>query len=311
MLNSFSKLKNTINYYSLKEALDGLKTAVMFESKFNVVYENLAMKNLLEKLDINQKQSSFEIWQKLKSRQDSKIVDDQNILVFLDEKVYSFSIIKQSKIQIHAFDITKEYLTTLEVENKQVELKIKQSEILKMIENLDKIEREKEVLRLKSKLHDIIGQRLFILHHILDVIDEKTFDLNSVKSLLKTMLDEIDNEDISEAQNLQNSIVTSFEMIGFNIEISGEIPKETPKAKALIKIIRECATNAIRHANATKLFVNISDNKIEISDNGKFTNQTFIENTGIKGMRLNAETLGGELIISKDIGFKVVIKMQR
>lgn len=311
LLNSLTKLKSNINYYSLKEALDGLKTAVMFESEFNVVYENLAMKTLLEKLNIKQNQSSFEIWQSLKSRENFKIIDEQNILVFLDKKVYSFSMIKQSKTQIYAFDITKEYLTTTEIENKQNELKTKQTEILQMIENLDEIERQREVLSLKSKLHDIIGQRLFILHHILDVIDEKTFDLNSVKSLLKTMLDEIDNEDISEAQNLQNSIVTAFEMIGFNIEISGEIPKETPKAKALVKIIRECATNAIRHANATKLFVNISNNKIEISDNGKKQNTSFIEGTGIKGMRLNAETLGGELIISKDIGFKVVIEMQR
>lgn len=311
LLNSLTKLKSNINYYSLKEALDGLKTAVMFESEFNVVYENLAMKTLLEKLNIKQNQSSFEIWQSLKSRENFKIIDEQNILVFLDKKVYSFSMIKQSKTQIYAFDITKEYLTTTEIENKQNELKTKQTEILQMIENLDEIERQREVLSLKSKLHDIIGQRLFILHHILDVIDEKTFDINSVKSLLKTMLDEIDNEDISEAQNLQNSIVTAFEMIGFNIEISGEIPKETPKAKALVKIIRECATNAIRHANATKLFVNISNNKIEISDNGKKQNTSFIEGTGIKGMRLNAKTLGGELIISKDIGFKVVIEMQR
>ncbi len=311
LLNSLIKLKSNINYYSLKEALDELKTAVMFESEFNVVYENLAMKTLLEKLNIKQNQSSFEIWQSLKSRENSKIIDEQNILVFSDKKVYSFSIIKQSKTQIYAFDITKEYSTTIEIENKQNELKTKRTEILQMIENLDEIEKQKEVLTLKSKLHDIIGQRLFILHHILDVIDEKTFDLNSVKSLLKTMLDEIDNEDISEAQNLQNSIVTAFEMIGFNIEISGEIPKETPKAKALVKIIRECATNAIRHANATKLFVNISDNKIEIYDNGKFANKSIIEGTGIKGMRLNAETLGGELIISKDIGFKVVIEMQR
>lgn len=307
LLSSLTKLKNNINYYSLKEALDGLKTAVMFESKFNVVYENLTMKNLLEKLKIKQNQSSLEIWKSLKSRENFKIIDEQNILVFLDKKVYSFSMIKQSKTQIYAFDITKEYLTTTEIENKQNELKTKQTEILQMIENLDEIERQREALSLKSKLHDIIGQRLFILHHILDVIDEKTFDLNSVKSLLKTMLDEIDNEDISEAQNLQNSIVTAFEMIGFNIEISGEIPKETPKAKALVKIIRECATNAIRHANATKLFVNISDNKIEISDNGKKQNTSFIEGTGIKGMRLNAEILGGELNILTQNGFKVLI----
>lgn len=307
LLNSLINLKSNINYYSLKEALDGLKTAVMFESEFNVVYENLAMKILLEKLNIKQNQSSFEIWQSLKSRENFKIIDEQNILVFLDKKVYSFSIIKQSKTQIYAFDITKEYLTTTEIESKQTELKAKQTEILQMIENLDEIERQREVLLLKSKLHDIIGQRLFILHHILDVIDEKTFDLNSVKSLLKTMLDEIDNEDISEAQNLQNSIITAFEMIGFNIEISGKIPKETPKAKALVKIIRECATNAIRHANATKLFVNISQDRIEIFDNGKFINQKFIENTGIKGMRLNAETLDGELSISLNNGFKVII----
>lgn len=307
LLNSLINLKSNINYYSLKEALDGLKTAVMFESEFNVVYENLAMKILLEKLNIKQNQSSFEIWQSLKSRENFKIIDEQNILVFLDKKVYSFSIIKQSKTQIYAFDITKEYLTTTEIESKQTELKAKQTEILQMIENLDEIERQREVLLLKSKLHDIIGQRLFILHQILDVIDEKTFDLNSVKSLLKTMLDEIDNEDISEAQNLQNSIITAFEMIGFNIEISGKIPKETPKAKALVKIIRECATNAIRHANATKLFVNISQDRIEIFDNGKFINQTFIENTGIKGMRLNAETLDGELSISLNNGFKVII----
>ena len=307
LLNSLTKLKSNINYYSLKQALDGLKTALMFESEFNVVYENLAMKTLLEKLNIKQNQSSFEIWKSLKSRENSKIIDVQNILVFLDKKVYSFSIIKQSKTQIYAFDITKEYLTTTEIENKQNELKTKQTEILQMIENLDEIERQREVLLLKSKLHDIIGQRLFILHQILDEIDEKTFDLNSVKSLLKTMLDEIDNEDISEAQNLQNSIVTAFEMIGFNIEISGEIPKETQKAKALVKIIRECATNAIRHANATKLFVNISDNKIEISDNGKFDNNLIIEGTGIKGMRLNAETLGGELNILTQNGFKVLI----
>lgn len=307
LLNSLTKLKNNINYYSLKEALDGLKTAVMFESKFNVVYENLTMKNLLEKLKIKQNQSSLEIWQNIKSRENSKIVDEQNILVFLDKKVYSFSIIKQSKTQIYAFDITKEYLTTTEIESKQTELKAKQTEILQIIENLDEIEKQKEVLTLKSKLHDIIGQRLFILHHILDAIDEKDFDLNRVKKMLATMLNEIDSDEISEAEAMQNSIITAFEMIGFHIEILGEMPKEAQKAKALVKIIRECATNAIRHANATKLFVNISDNKIEISDNGKLTSKTFVEGTGIKGMRLNSTELGGELFVSTQNSFEVII----
>ena len=100
-------------------------------------------------------------------------------------------------------------------------------------------------------------------------------------------------------------------MIGFNIIISGQMPREMQKANAIVKIIRECATNAIRHANATKLFVNILDDKIEIFDNGKFANQTITESTGIKGMRLNSEMLGGELFIFTDGRFKVVIEMKK
>lgn len=90
LLNSIIKLRNDINYYSLKESLDGLKIAVMFEDEFNVVYENLAMKNLLENLGINKKQRSFEIWQNLIFRENSKVIDEENILVFLDEKCIRF-----------------------------------------------------------------------------------------------------------------------------------------------------------------------------------------------------------------------------
>lgn len=310
LCSSLAKLNNSINYYSLKQALDGLKTAVMFEDAYNVVYENLAMKNLLEKLKINKNQTSVEIWQNLLARESSKPVDQQNLLVFLGEKVYSFSIIKQAKTQIYAFDITKEYLTTVEIQNKQAELKIKQQEIVKMIKNLDQIEKQKQVLTLKSKLHDIIGQRLFILHHILDVIDAKDFDLNNIKNMLSTMLEEIDNDEISQAETMQNSIITAFEMIGFNIVINGQLPKDLKQAKAVVKIIRECATNAIRHANATKLFVDIFDDKIEIYDNGKFDNNAIVEGTGINGMRLNAAELGCDLSISTQNGFKITIKKQ-
>lgn len=186
-----------------------------------------------------------------------------------------------------------------------------QAEILKMIENLDEFEKQKEVLWLKSKMYDIIGQRLFILHHILDAIVERNFNINNVKKMLTTMLSEIDNGETPKIDALQNSIITAFELIGFNILITGDMPKDVEKAKALIKIIRECATNAIRHANATKLFVKIANEKIEISNNGKFNAKTFDEGTGIQGMRLNAAELGGELALSTQNSFKVTINIKK
>lgn len=178
---------------------------------------------------------------------------------------------------------------------------------MQMIDNIEEIEKQKEVLALKSKLHDILGQRLFILHHILNSIDGQNFDLKHIKQLLSSMLVEMENEEINGEKSMQNSIVSAFEMVGFKIVFDGELPKDAHVAKVITKIVRECATNAIRHANATALFVNISKNKIEITDNGKVSFKSFSEGTGIKGMRLASESIGGKLNIDTTEQFKIVL----
>ena len=308
--SSFHRLKSNINYYSLKEALDGSKNGILFEDKYNVIYENIAMRDLLDKLHINRKLSAKEIWEKLKEDKKNRIVDENNILVFIDNLVYSFSMVPSStKLQFVSFDITKEFQTTLKIKETNNELKTKQIEIVSMIDNIENIEKQNEIITLKSKLHDILGQRLFILHQILDTIDEKNFDIVEIKKLLSSMLLEVNNEDISNVKNLQDSIVSSFDMIGFKIEFSGELPSDFKKSRAIVKIIRECATNAIRHANATKLFVKIYKNRVEISDNGKIQVQSFTEGTGIKGMRLTAQSFGGTINVENKGKFKIILTM--
>ena len=308
--SSFHRLKSNINYYSLKEALDGSKNGILFEDKYNVIYENIAMRDLLDKLHINRKLSAKEIWEKLKEDKKNRIVDENNILVFIDNLVYSFSMVPSStKLQFVSFDITKEFQTTLKIKETNNELKTKQIEIVSMIDNIENIEKQNEIIKLKSKLHDILGQRLFILHQILDTIDEKNFDIVEIKKLLSSMLLEVNNEDISNVKNLQDSIVSSFDMIGFKIEFSGELPSDFKKSRAIVKIIRECATNAIRHANATKLFVKIYKNRVEISDNGKIQVQSFTEGTGIKGMRLTAQSFGGTINVENKGKFKIILTM--
>lgn len=125
LYNSLYKLKNNINYYSLKEALDGSKNGLLFEDKYNVVYENLTMRNLLEKLKINRKLNAKEIWEKLKSQKTATTIDEQEILIFTEANIYSFSMIKNGKLQIVAFDITQEYLTTLEIQKNTKRTSIK------------------------------------------------------------------------------------------------------------------------------------------------------------------------------------------
>ena len=308
LCNSHKKLKNEINFYSLKEALDNSENAILFEDKFNVVYENIAMKKLLTDLNINTKATSKQIWQQLGTNTLAKVVDDQNILVFLNNIVYSFNIIPtNNKTQIVAFDITQEFCTTQKISQTKEELKHKQAEICQMIDNIDELEKHKEVLKLKSQMHDILGQRLFILHYILENIDNEELNLIQLKQMLSSTVAEMENDEQNEIQKLKNSVVSTFLMIGFEIVFSGDLPQQTNKAMAILKIVRECATNAIRHANATKLLVKLDLHKAEITDNGKPTKKEFKVGTGISGMRESIESVGGKLKVLNDPKFTVVL----
>lgn len=93
-----------------------------------------------------------------------------------------------------------------------------------------------------------------------------------------------------------------------DLNVRGEVATNDDLNTAIYHILQESLTNAVRHGNATKIFVEIdySDNAIEFSirDNGKGA-KSINEGYGLKGIRERVENLGGKIEFKSSNGFSI------
>ena len=80
------------------------------------------------------------------------------------------------------------------------------------------------------------------------------------------------------------------------------------------EIIREATTNAIKHAESSKIFVEIKETlektNMVITNDGKKPNEFITENQGIKDMRRKVKKLGGMFYISTVPEFSVNVSIK-
>ncbi|MFA3783800.1 PAS domain S-box protein [Melioribacteraceae bacterium 4301-Me] len=110
--------------------------------------------------------------------------------------------------------------------------------------------------------------------------------------------------EIERVSNVKCNFVSDFDTLSFNDE----------ENLAIFRIIQEALTNVVRHAEATKINISVSEIgenlEIKISDNGKgmnFNDELQVDSMGILGMKERAIFLGGKLNIesTKEKGTKV------
>ncbi|MDD4686414.1 MAG: ATP-binding protein, partial [Clostridia bacterium] len=77
---------------------------------------------------------------------------------------------------------------------------------------------------------------------------------------------------------------------------------------AIYHILQEGMTNAIRHGNASKIWINLSYSneniKFNIKDNGAGA-VAFIEGFGLKGIKERVESFGGKVEFKQQDGFTI------
>jgi PAS domain S-box-containing protein len=177
---------------------------------------------------------------------------------------------------------------------------------------------EKERADVGKELHDNISQMLTSTKLFLDILKNKAPD-----ELLDRSLKNI-NTIISEIRNISRSLVpSSIEDLGLtaslhdlmdNIRVTNIIDVEFyPDSEVetlinenykltLYRIVQEQVNNVLKHAEASKLIVELfqEDNRIElvVTDNGKgFDTETVKKGHGLKNMRSRAELLNGTMEI--------------
>ncbi|MFY9262425.1 MAG: sensor histidine kinase [Actinomycetaceae bacterium] len=86
---------------------------------------------------------------------------------------------------------------------------------------------------------------------------------------------------------------------GLTLKVSGTADDADPGHRILFGwVLREAVTNIVRHARATRVWVEIESAAITVRDNGRGFAVTQTRGNGLRGLRERVEKAGGELIIT-------------
>lgn len=294
--------KEKINQFSIKKVIDSSDFGILVLKGNKSVLINNTMYAILNKLNIKTNYIANIIKQ-------SEEQMEGNYVVKVEEKYYLF-IINQN--EVIAFDITEEYSLKKELDEQNEKIKLNNKELVSSMKNIEKLEKEKNLLKIKNKYHDLLGQNLSVLQQYLnkEEINQENFD--EIKFMIKKMF--IDIEDTEDSNtNLQN-LIKIHQNNGTNIIIKGKLPENEKQAKVFFEIIREATTNAIKHAESSKIFVEIKETlektNMVITNDGKKPNEFITENEGIKGMRRKVEEIKGYFYVSTVPEFSVNVSIK-
>lgn len=291
--------KETITDFSIKKVIDECEFGILVLKGKKTKLINNKMYEILDKLNIKKDYVTNIIRQSIDQL-------DKNYCVKVEDKYYVFVI---NNNEIITFDITEVYELHQKLNEQNKKLKENNKKILLSIDNIEELEKEKNLLKLKNKYHDILGQNLSILQQYLnkEKISQENFE--EIKFMIQKMF--IDIEDTDDTNTNLENLIKIHKKNGTDIIIDGKLPQNKETAKVFFEIIREATTNAIRHAGSSKVFVNIKETLEEtymiITNDGRKPNEFITENQGIKDMRRKVKKLGGMFYISTVPEFSVNI----
>lgn len=295
--------KETITDFSIKKVTDECEVGILVLKGKKVKLINNKMYEILNKLNIKKDYVTNIIKQSIDQL-------EKNYCVKVEDKYYVFVV---NDNEIITFDITKEYELHQKLNDQNRKIKENNKQILLSIDNIEELEREKNLLKLKNKYHDILGQNLSILQQYLNRKNISQENFEEIKFMIQKMF--IDIEDTEDTNTNLENLIKIHKKNGTDIVINGKLPQNKEVAKVFFEIIREATTNAIRHAGSSKVFVNIKETLEEtymiITNNGKKSNEFITENQGIKDMRRKIEKLGGMFYISTLPEFSVNISIKK
>lgn len=178
--------------------------------------------------------------------------------------------------------------------------------------------------RIARDIHDNLGHNMTALIMQLQMVDhysktdsKKSKELlnNSMKTArdsltsIREVVETLRGKESSTPKMAIKTLVDEFSQktgAEIDLKINGDITNNHSANTAIYHILQEGMTNAIRHGNASKIWINLEYSKenikFNIKDNGTGA-LVLIEGFGIKGIRERAESFGGKVEFKSQDGF--------
>lgn len=203
----------------------------------------------------------------------------------------------QPNKSIFAFDVTQEIKTLQAINRTNAELAAQHDELVASMDTVREAAENEAMLRMRGRVHDIIGQRLSMLHRALE--DEAVSDeqLAQLKPLLNGILDDLSVETDTDPAEELAATIAAFSLTGVTVNVEGDLPNDPAKAKVFADCIREACTNAVKHARSTRIEAKITPSGLAILNDGPLPALPIREGTGLTNMRRAAASIGATIDI--------------
>ena len=314
---------------AIKESVDNLPSGICFaDGNGVIVLCNRQMHRLCHALMHRDLQCLDELRAALKAPADGVAPVDTGTcsLQFPDGAVWSF---RESEItdaagkrytQVQALDVTALYEKRVELETENAALQETNGRAKRLYAELDRTVREEETFAMKMRVHDDMGLCLLTARRALEENAPLSELRETGKVWLRVLNRTLANGGAAEEQPEQPStgaaldeLLSSAEGIGVRIRLEGELPKDSAGAYLLITAMRECATNAVRHAGGSEMTVHIwSDGRgvtARITNNGAPPAGEITEGGGLSGLRRRVEHAGGTMRVESRPVFALTITL--
>lgn len=179
--------------------------------------------------------------------------------------------------------------------------------------------------RIAREIHDNVGHML--TRSILQVGAIKTINTNEVLTepleglhkTLNTAMTNIRNsvhdlhDQSLDLKSAINEIMDSVDKFDVNLQydMGHDIPKSIKYC--FISITKEAVNNALKHSNGSKIDIIMQEHpafyQLLIHDNGTSSKVGLSEGIGLTNMRDRVKNLGGNIKISSDNGFKILVSI--
>ena len=190
--------------------------------------------------------------------------------------------------------------------------KKKQKDINKEIVS-EEINKEKERLETKVRIHNEIGQALLRSRYCLQNDDT---DINAAIENWKRNIAVLKMETV--AQNSTSPLQLLFdaaESAGIKIHVDGDLPDGDDTRQLFVLSATEALTNAVRHADAKQLFIKFYQKGdlyfAHYTNDGSIPAKEIVEGGGLGSLRKKIERAGGNMQVLSKPQFELIVCIEK
>lgn len=305
VINQLRELRTGTSALSVQEAIDRLPSGLMFvRPDGTVVLINSQMRTIMAALTGRVHRHGAQFLAAVGTEATAPFEDpDAPVFKLADGSFWMLGrseveVAGQTLQQVVATDISLRWglLGDLRARHRQLEASAWQLQA--EIDGLVDASVADELLWARTRVHDVVGQRASALLRLVkgDAQPDRQLVVDIIGGLRAELNATAPRRTPAEELQLLRNVLSQI-----GVELRGPccLPEGEGRAAAVVDIVREAVSNAIKHGSATLIDVDCrrgtDEWTLNIWDNGHSAADSIVEGGGLRGMRYRLAELGGEL----------------